>query len=215
MEEDAYLPGFAYTIGLFQKYDHPEIICFGLPSEVSGSLLNDACEQISSGQIFTAHSHYSEFLKDFAIQFLPVHKSSYADYLGTGSNYYHHTDFPVLQLVWPDKQSLFPWESEFNPHWKFRQPLLDRNFDFKFYEERNVAVFTTSQVLEGQPIRFVYHNEDGAWQFHSDQEPSLADAKLVSLEEIVRMDPTVNVLFQLLPGEAAWRNEVGEEWAWE
>lgn len=33
-EKDNYLPGFAYTIGLYKTYGHPEIICFGLKTEV-------------------------------------------------------------------------------------------------------------------------------------------------------------------------------------
>ena len=124
-------------------------------------------------------------------------------------------DFPVLQLVWPDKQNKYPQQDDFNPNWKFKQPLLDRNTDFKFYEERNCGVYTTKQVLEGAPILFVYHNEDGDWQFHSSAEPDLNDAKLVCLEEIVKLDPTINEIYYLPYGWAAWRDSKNEEWVTE
>jgi len=92
---------------------------------------------------------YPDFLEEYNVQFLPVSKDRYSDYSGYGHWFYKGWDFPVLQIVWPDKQSFFPWEESFNPDWRFKQPLLDRNIDFKFREERNVAVFTTRQVLGG------------------------------------------------------------------
>lgn len=38
VEPDDYLPGFAYTIGLYQKFNHPKIICFGLKLPLLGFL---------------------------------------------------------------------------------------------------------------------------------------------------------------------------------
>ena len=114
--------------------------------------------------------------------------------------------------MWPDKQALFPWDEGFNPDWKFKQLLLDRNSDFKFREERNSAVFTTRQVLEGLPILRVVHDADGSWQFLCDTPYDEADLKIVALEEIVKRDPTVNELFQLNYSWHALREAIGEEW---
>ena len=44
IEADNYLPAFVYSIGLFKKFEHPEIICFGLKSEVAASIINHACD---------------------------------------------------------------------------------------------------------------------------------------------------------------------------
>jgi hypothetical protein len=101
---------------------------------------------------------------------------------------------------------------DFNLDWKFKQPLLNRNADFKFYEEENLGVYTTKQAFNGDPILFVYHNEDGDWQFHTSREPDLADSILVSLKEVVKLDPTINNLFHLQYGWAAWRGNANEEW---
>jgi Domain of unknown function (DUF4262) len=214
VKPDDYLPGFAYTIGLYQKFNHPEIICFGLPLDLLGTVLNDACNRIKHGAALQASVPYDDFIADFPVQLLSVDRSYYPDYWGIANNFYQYQDYPALQLVWPDKQGLFPWEPAFNVNWKFKQPLLDRSTDFKFYEERNVAVFTTTHVLAGKPILYVYHNEDGEWQFHSEQEPDWEDAKLVSLESITRLDPGVNELYHLSFGQSAWRGSVEEEWDW-
>jgi hypothetical protein len=46
LEADNYLPAFVYSIGLYKKFGHLEIICFGLKTEVMASILNHACEII-------------------------------------------------------------------------------------------------------------------------------------------------------------------------
>ncbi|MFY0253582.1 DUF4262 domain-containing protein [Chitinophaga sp. 30R24] len=215
VEPDNYLPSYAYTIGLYQKFKHAEIISFGLSTALLGDLLNSACALITSGSTLNAGVLYDEFIKNYPVQFLDVDKSYHSDYMAICNIFYRTDNYPTLQMVWPDKQPLFPWEAGFNSDWKFKQPLLDRNTDFKFYEEKNVAVFTTRHVLEGKPILYVYHNDDGAWQFHSEQEPDLKDSKLVCLEEITKIDLSVNELYHLSLGKRAWREAVNDPWDWE
>jgi hypothetical protein len=155
---------------------------------------------------------YPDFLGDYDVRFLTVDKGWYKDYFGYGYWFNGSWDFPALQIVWPDKQARFPWQEGFNPNWKWGQPLLDRDHDFKFREERNVAVFTTRQVLEGSPILRVVHEDDGSWQFLCDTTYDVADLKIVTLEEIVKRDPTVTDLFQLNYGWQAFREAIGGKW---
>jgi hypothetical protein len=213
VEDDNYLPGFVYSIGLFKNYNHPEIMCFGLKTSVMGSIINHAKDLIKKGEHFTTDKLYSGFLEGYDVQFLEVNKEFYANYLGYAAWYYDKSfDFPVLQLVWPDKQSYFPWDENFNKDHIRRQPLLDRNTDFKFYESRNLGVYTTKQVFQGEPILYVYHNEDGDWQFHCSDNPKIEDAMLVCLEEITKVDPSVNNIYHLQYGWSAWRRSPEEDW---
>lgn len=71
------------------------------------------------------------------------------------------------------------------------------------------------QVLDGsEPILLVSHDEDDhAWQFIGTSDASVEDAKLVCLEDIVRLDPTVLEVADLPPGWQASRDQVGGEWA--
>ena len=216
LEADNYLPGFAYTIGLYQQFNHPEVICFGLSNNVLGALLNHVKDLVKEGTSMEAGKPYKDFLDDHEIRFLEVEKDFYADYVGYGGWFYgNNFDFPLLQMVWPDREHKFPWEPEFNKDWKFRQPLLDRNTDFKFYEEKNLGVYTTSDVLKGVPVLYVYHNEDGDWQFHSSAEPDINDAQLVCLEEIIKLDPSLNDVYHLQYGWRAWRKKAGADWEYE
>jgi len=80
----------------------------------------------------------------------------------------------------------------------------------------NTAVFTCKRVLEGAPILRVTHDGDGDWQFlcggdHSDV--ALCPGGLVSLSEVLKMDPTLAELSDLCGNWTATRNTGGGEWA--
>lgn len=64
----------------------------------------------------------------------------------------------------------------------------------KFNEEMNIAVFTTRFVYrEGRAILSVFHHEeDGAWEFISDDAcKDDSDYLVIALEKIIKLDPTV------------------------
>jgi hypothetical protein len=65
-----------------------------------------------------------------------------------------------------------------------------------------LGVYTTIQAINGDPILYVYHHEDGDWQFHTSLEPNLDDSMLVFLEEITKLDQSINELYHLQLG---WR----------
>jgi hypothetical protein len=213
IEPDNYLPGFVYTIGLYKNYRHPEVICFGLNTNVMAGILNHVRDIAKDGSAVVPNVLYPGYLQGYQVQFIEVDKAFYPNYLGYASWFYDYShDYPVFQLVWPDKQQLFPWDEAFNPAWKFKQPLLDRDIGFKFYEKKNLGVYTTKQAFEGEPILYVYHNEDGDWQFHTSDHPDITDSLLVCLEEITKLDPSINEIYHLQYGWNAWRSSVDENW---
>jgi hypothetical protein len=134
------------------------------------------------------------------------------DYFRLAIRYYDSENFPELQLIWTDRKNKFPWEQGFEEEFIYKQPLLDRNNEFKFREPRNLGIFTTKQCLEHlKPILRVVHEIDGDWQFLTgDQMPE--DIKLVSLEELILRDKTLNEVFNLEYGEEAEREFVGGQW---
>jgi hypothetical protein len=83
-----------------------------------------------------------------------------------------------------------------------------------FDDARKTAVITTRQVLEdGEPIlRVSRDSDDGGWQFHTAGAPSTADARVLSLDEIVDLDPTVAEQADLPLGWVAVRTGAGNPW---
>lgn len=216
IEADNYLPAFAYSIGLYKTFKHPEIVCFGLSLDALSFLLNQVKRIVQRGEKLKVNQPYQEFLEGYDIQFIEVNKAFYPDYFGYANWFYDYKDdYSVLQLVWTDKKNRYPWDDEFDPELKRFQPLLDRNMDFKFQESRNLGVYTTKQVIDGAPILYVYHNADGNWQFHNSSEPYVEDAMLVSLETITKLDPSVNQIYFLQYSWRAWRESTDEKWSYE
>lgn len=212
VERTDYLPSFAYSIGLWQKYKHPEIIMFSLSSSTLHAIINDVADFIKEGHPLEAGRPYDDFFEKGRAQFVNVDKRNLEDYFGYAIDFYDTFDFPALQLVWTDRTDKFPWEEGFEEEFLFKQPLLDRNAEFKFREEKNLAAFTTRQWLElKKPILRVVHDNDGDWQFLTgDQMPE--DIKIVALEQLVLRDKTLNEVFNLGYGEAAERDFVGGKW---
>ncbi len=132
IEATDYLPSFAYSIGLWKKFRHPEIICFGFTTKTLHEVINNAADLVKGGQSIETNKTYEDIFENSKAEFINVDSQNLSDYFGTAINYYNTKDFPALQLVWTDRNNKFPWEKDFEEEFVYRQPLLDRNADFKF-----------------------------------------------------------------------------------
>jgi hypothetical protein len=105
---------FSYTIGLTKTFGWPEIITFGLAGKVAHPVLNDSVDELRRRDLRPAPGI---LLKDVLVGFdakliAPFPMASH--YMGSAiwfSRYYGLVvPPPVVQLVWPDKQGVFPDE---------------------------------------------------------------------------------------------------------
>jgi hypothetical protein len=81
-------------------------------------------------------------------------------------------------------------------------------------ENTNVYVFTTQFVLKNNsPIVTVYLDDDGDWQFLG-KESNLKeeDAMVVSLQEIINFDPSIQQVLSLPIGSKAYRLDKDSAW---
>ncbi|WP_438461869.1 DUF4262 domain-containing protein [Marinomonas sp. PE14-40] len=118
---------FSFSIGHFQQHNHPELILVGLPAEVANQLLNIAVVKIvGAKERLEPYKKYDDFTEGLAVAFIPVELDFYRDYLGYANWYYGDLPkpYPVLQMVWPDREGYFPWEAKFDTSFKQAQPLL-------------------------------------------------------------------------------------------
>ena len=119
--------GFSFSVGHFHKMDHPEVLVIGLPVEVSQQLLNIAAVKIAGGnEKLEPYMEYSDFTEGLSIAFVPVDISHYTEYLGYASWYYGSMPrpFPTIQMVWPDRSGLFPWDEGYDARYLAIQPVL-------------------------------------------------------------------------------------------
>lgn len=207
-----YNPSFAYSVGLWERFKHPEIICFGLKTELLHELVNDVAELIKGGEQLQIGVEYKNVFENGKAEFLKIDERNIEDYFGVAIEYYGSNRFDGLQLIWTDRNNKFPWELNFEEEFRHFQPLLDRNAEFKFREEKNLGIFTTREWLENdEPIVRVVHEEDGDWQFLT-KNIDFENGKLVSLERMILRDKTLNEVFDLEYGEEAERKEIGKSW---
>jgi len=125
IREEGDLPAFAYTIGLHRTFGGPELIVVGLRTEVMHGMLNDCGERMRAGETLPVGTPFSGVLEDYDVLLRPVTSpESYREYVGYGLWFYGGPNFPLLQLVWPDKEGRFPGQEGANPFMKTQQPLL-------------------------------------------------------------------------------------------
>jgi hypothetical protein len=118
-------PSFCYTIGLWETYKHPEIICFGLPPMTMGQILNSAGHLIKEGEKMPIYTRFNKLFERGDAVFLPINsEKEMLAYFGYGL-WYNKGMFPALQLVWGDTANKFPWEEGFESKFRPYQPLLE------------------------------------------------------------------------------------------
>ena len=118
-------PSFAYTIGLWKTFNHPDIIAFGLPIQTLHEVLNNTAEKVKEGQTIALEIDDFDILETLPVQFIDVDKNYIPEYFGYGQWFYDYGDFPAIQLVWPDRNGKFPWEEGLEEEFLKNQLLLN------------------------------------------------------------------------------------------
>jgi len=119
--------GFSYSVGLFDRYAHPEIIVFGQKASWQYSMLKLIAEKIADGTVFEPSHLYSDLREGYSCRFHAVRTfESLRDYVGWDLWYYRTVKkadglFPLLQFVWPDREGRFPDQPGYE---SYLQPLL-------------------------------------------------------------------------------------------
>lgn len=90
----------------------------------------------------------------------------------------------------------------------------ESNMDWLFDDPENVAVFTSTQIInDGKPILRVLHDdEDGAWQFHSGNITTIKEAMVVALKEIYEINPSIAELAKMPTDYIAERENINSKW---
>ena len=118
-------PEFAYSVGMWATFRHPELIIVGLPLESAHAIINDVGEAIRGGRVFHAGDVADdEFLEGYAVTFRDVPTRQYEFYLGWANWFYRGDDFPCLQLIYPDRERRWPWAEGVASGFREWQPVL-------------------------------------------------------------------------------------------
>ncbi|MCX4578061.1 DUF4262 domain-containing protein [Streptomyces sp. NBC_01571] len=101
------VPSFAYTIGLFRTFSHPEVVVVGLPESTSHAVLEAVFDSVESGARYASGSVSDEILNGFSVRFEDV-SSVLAEENLVQAFVFNSGEVEVLQMVWPEKNGKFP-----------------------------------------------------------------------------------------------------------
>lgn len=118
-------PTFAYTVGLFRTFGHPEIIMLGLALDMMHRVLNHLAESLREGRRYAPGDVSDEFLEGYDVTFRSVPERQYRAYLGWANWFNDGLAYPVLQMIYPDRERRWPWEAGVTESFRSNQPVLE------------------------------------------------------------------------------------------
>ncbi len=140
-------PGWAFTIGLVERFAHPELLAFAPNPEFLQRLVGTLAQRVRRGDRFEAGRAYAAVLADREVALRPVERKWYAPFLGNVAWHYGGESFPALQCFWPDRAGRFPWDEDFDPKWRDAQPLLYLRETHRALSERLIGVLRKEGAL--------------------------------------------------------------------
>lgn len=108
-------PGYSFTTGFWLSVAQPELIMFSTKANIAHEVLWNLFRDAKAGHPLPVGTRTDRVFANLSAYAFPVAKRFYADYLGWSRWFYGGVGFPCLQLVWPDRAGIFPWEKGFDP----------------------------------------------------------------------------------------------------
>ena len=115
---------FSYTVGLYRSYGSSELVLFGLPSDTAHSIFSIFADRLREGEPIPLDHPTNDLIKDYPCVFVPVPRPTYNDYVFSALWFYAEVEFPLHQVVYPDRQGQFPWHSKATQAFRAQQPVL-------------------------------------------------------------------------------------------
>lgn len=112
---DVDAPPYAYTVGLTETYECPELLIFGVGQEIANVVFHAVVDRIKSGARFSDGDVLVEVLNlPCSIKAVPSEAAlPYA--LNVATRYEHSAQLPTFQqIVYPDQAGTFPWEPRYD-----------------------------------------------------------------------------------------------------
>jgi len=121
-------PKFSYTTGFWLR-GSPEFIVFSLKREVAHNIFWDLFHDANTDLQRATGDRQDDIFGNMPAYLFNVADRHQSEYLGWSRWFYGKEIVPTVQLVWPDRAGLFPWEQGFDEQFRNSQPdLSDRGW---------------------------------------------------------------------------------------
>jgi hypothetical protein len=123
IEDDGH-PPWTYTIGLYETWNYPEIIIIGRSRATAHHALNAVATALEKDHRPDLNLPTLDLIPGARCLLLEVSPHYYSDYVGFALWFYRKRHFPLYQIVWPNHESLYPWDENASKPFKEWQPVL-------------------------------------------------------------------------------------------
>ena len=106
------LPEFCYSVGIQKSCGAPELIVIGLKTELAHWIINEYNARVRSEGTLQVGKYYSGFIDGFDCLLQSVDRKHYQEYLGWDNWLYDGPNYSAVQLIYPTKTGIWPWQPE-------------------------------------------------------------------------------------------------------
>lgn len=128
---DGLAPGWGYTVGLWKRFRHPELICVGMPPRACAGVLSQLALRVMDGAVLPPGEPDSGLFRGRPHRYLEVGADwrSASDWFNLGrilisEGWGAQSWPPTLQVLWPDEHCRFPGDEGAEPALTVLQPPL-------------------------------------------------------------------------------------------
>jgi len=119
------VPAHAYTIGLPAHIDFPEIIIFGLTPVAANGLLSMVIGALAGGTELPLDAELLGLLDNglrCRLAMVPAEQRDH--WCPTAVAWYRGSSFGLVQLIYPDRAGVLPYEPGFDNRLRYAQPVI-------------------------------------------------------------------------------------------
>jgi len=99
-----------YSIGIQSTYNLPDIIIFGLPTEIAYTFINMILDRMKKEGPVLPDIDYLKFAQGFPTRFKDISPEAIEKYMIQAVNYYQTSRLDVVQLIFPDSKGKWAHE---------------------------------------------------------------------------------------------------------
>ncbi|MFC1670035.1 DUF4262 domain-containing protein [Spirochaetota bacterium] len=107
---------WAYTIGIKESLNHPELLIAGCETDLSAPILNSIGDYIKEMKVPLKHGQILDGLlkNDYKLKVIKMDVDAYRDKVTQYFEYFQEDDIEYFQVLWPDVNGKFYGEEDYN-----------------------------------------------------------------------------------------------------
>jgi hypothetical protein len=122
---DPPMPPYAYTIGVPALVGFPEVVAFGLTPVAARGLLGLVVDACRGGTEIPLDVELVGLLdNDLRCRFASVDVDVWGGLFDTAQRWYRGAPFDVVQLVFPDRNGVLPYEPGYDERLRYAHPVI-------------------------------------------------------------------------------------------